>query len=757
MRFTIVTILLGAFALLAPTEVWGADAMVSASKAIVSKYKNVFNSPPKKTPNKASVDGPLLGNGDMLACIGGNPDQLRFYLTKNDFWQLRHAGGMSSYFGVLSLDSPQLKGAKYLVEQPLYEAETLGTFTHAGGSLHMRTVLCATENVMLVKLHAEGAPVTVTAGLIPATGAGAVVDSGAAGTMVWGVRRFEKGMDIPTACAVAMTVQGAAKFSFELKPGKDVTLAIAMRSAFQDRDCVAAAKQLAQKASARDLLEAHHTWWANYWAKSFVEIGEPDIERHYYRSNYTMGACSRDREFPPNIFGWITTDNPSWRGDYHLNYNFEAPFYGLPSGNHLEQSATYHAPILAFMERGKWYAKEVYGARGVLYPVGIGPTGIETTRDRHAGKPQNVKGGCFWGQKSNASYSLVPIAFHWRHSYDPDYAREVYPFVREVANFWESDLKFENGRYVDYNDAIHEGSNEKSGGDVNPVAVLGLIRNTFETALDMSNALGIDASRREKWSHILKHLSTYTTWQFKGKTVFRYTERGTGWWNGNTLGIQHIYPGNAIGLDSDEKWLTVARNTIYVRKNNWYDTNGSNSFFPAAVRVGVKPALILLKLRGYSKRTYPNGFLRNNPHGVENCSTVPNTVNMLLCMGHGPGDENGRTNVLRVFAVWPKDKPARFAGLRTWGAFIVSSEIKGGEVKFVYIHSERGQPCTVVNPWPGKTAVVYRDGRAIHTSDKERFTFDTDEGASYMLGPKTASHAQLLDAIKAMFAQAGRK
>ena len=103
----------------------------------------------------------------------------------------------------------------------------------------------------------------------------------------------------------------------------------------------------------------------------------------------------------------------------------------------------------------------------------------------------------------------------------------------------------------------------------------------------MSDELGVDADRREKWQHILDHLSSWTTQEMGGKTVFRYTEKGTHWWRNNTLGIQHIYPGNALGLDSDPKWLRVAHNTIAVMQR-WIDFNGSNSFFPAAVRVGSK-------------------------------------------------------------------------------------------------------------------------------------------------------------------------
>ena len=167
----------------------------------------------------------------------------------------------------------------------------------------------------------------------------------------------------------------------------------------------------------------------------------------------------------------------------------------------------------------------------------------------------------------------------------------------DVVTFWEDYLKYEKGpdgkmRYVDYGDSIHEGS----GKNMNPILALGLIRNSFDLAVGMSKELGVDKDRREKWEDILKHLSSWTTQQKGGKEVFRYSEDGCAWWNSNTLGIQHIYPGNAIGLDSEKKWIQICHNTIAVMQR-WIDFNGSNSFFPAAVRVGFDPKTILAQLQ----------------------------------------------------------------------------------------------------------------------------------------------------------------
>jgi hypothetical protein len=282
-----------------------------------------------------------------------------------------------------------------------------------------------------------------------------------------------------------------------------------------------------------------------------------------------------------------------------------------------------------------------------------------------------------------------------------------------------------DGRYVIYGDSAHESIHTGGQGDVNAPLGLGLVHNAFTLMLDMSKELGVDKDRREKWEHILAHLSPFATIEKDGKTVFRYSEKGTEWVKDNSVGIQHIYPSGAIGLD-DTELAEIGRNMVEV-KNRWGSDNGVNSMYPAAVRVGYDPATILKNLDnlffGWSART--DSHL---PRGLEEGSTVPNTINEMLCMSH--------RQVLRLFPVWPKEKDARFWNLRAEGAFLVSSAFENGEVQFVKVHSEKGRDCTMVNPWPGKKVAVYRDGKKVDTLKGDRVVMKTIAGETLVLGPK---------------------
>lgn len=703
----------------------GAQFDEAESQAIeaVRDYNATWTAPPTRTPADHAIDGPLMGNGNMGVCLGGPPEALRFWLSKNDFWKLEAPTGGPRPIGGLDILSEDLKGATYHVEQRFADATTIVTVAKDLRKVTIHSWVAATANLFIAELSVEGEAVPVRVELWAAKGDGSEVEQGTLGDVDWIVRRFRKDVGMAVEAAAAMKTIGEKERSFELTPGRSVTIVVAVDSLFKHEDYLARAQRWAADLdhdSLPGLRRSHEQWWADYWDRSWVRIGDPVLEKAYYQSLYSMGAASRDPEFPPAIFGtWVTTDSPHWSGDYHLNYNHMAPFYGLYSSNRIEQADPQDAPILDFMDRARDYASRFLKTRGLLYPVGIGPKGFSA-------KIQEPKEfghhGWFWGQKSNGAYCLVNMARRWRCTYDPNYGRKVYPLVREVVDFWEDNLAFVDGRYMVYNDSVHEGS----GDDVNPILTLGLLRNTFDLALDMSRELDVDADRRKMWRHILDHLSGFSTQERDGKTVFRYTERGTAWWGDNTLGIQHIYPGNAIGLDSDPILLEVSRNTIHVMQR-WLDFNGTNSLFPAAVRVEYEPVLILDHLRRYAQHSYPNGFKLNNPHGIENFSTVPNTINEMLCMSHG--------HVLRLFPVWSRDRDASFTRIRCWGAFLVSSALSEGSVRFVELHSERGRDCTMVNPWPGRKAAIHRDGKPSKALSGERFTFKTSAGETLLIGP----------------------
>lgn len=518
---------------------------------------------------------------------------------------------------------------------------------------------------------------------------------------------------------VATRVVGADALAFTLLPGKSACVATAILSDLDvpGKNPLATAKAQVASLTPETIAErcnAHRKWWRDFWNRSFIEIPDKTIEQCWYAAWYIMGSCSREGEVAPGLWGnWLTTDKPDWHGDFHLNYNFQAPFYGLYSANHADTSLSFYEAMNQMIPRGREMAKK-RGWKGIHLPVSMGPWGM---------CPEGESSD--WGQRSNALYSSLNFITHWQCTQDETWLKSKgYPYLREVALFWEDYLKFKDGRYVVENDAIHEGH---SPTDVNPIFTLGALKTFFAHLPTMSEVVGEDADKRAQWREIHDKLSPFPLQERGGKTVFRYTEKGTPWWGDNTLGIQHIYPAGAIGLDSDPKLLEISRNMIDVM-GRWRDYNGMSSWYTACARVGYDPQRILTEMRRmYDGHMLPNKLLNFGGGGIENVSPSLAITEMLMQSHEG---------VLRFFPCWPKDMDARFDTLRARGAFLVSAELKGGVISGVKIHSEKGRDCTVVNPWSGRSVRVTRNGKSSETASGDRFVLKTVPGESLELQPE---------------------
>ncbi len=719
--------------------------------------------------------------------VTNSPERHRFYLAKNDFWKTKtiYPNAHPCPIGGIDINIPALVNGRYHAEQILETAEvrhTLTTtqrtedpppFTRAGAVIHFRSWVAATENLLVIELSVVGKPddtnpfgptdqVGVDVNLWPMTGNEAETATGNLPDGYWAVRRFHsttnsialerKPSKWSSEAAVALRLfhhrqpglpwsrgDGWSADRFVLSPAQPIVLVAAIVTSEESAEPMDAARRRVADLTLERidaLRQAHRQWWREFWSSSFVEIGDPLIEKFYYGSHYLMASCSRNRQFPPSLFGnWTTADGPSWQADYHLNYNHQGPWWGVFSSNHPELADPYDTPILEYLPIARANAREYLNVRGAYYDVGVGPKGLETAfmPDGHGIPGEGNR--MFLGQKSNGAFAAANMFLRFRHTYDLDYARRVYPFLIEVANFWEDYLKLENGRYVITKDAAGEVGD--GGSDKNNCLSLGLVRMFFDGMLEVSRELGTDADRRARWQHILDHLSDFPTTMVEGVRRIRGAESGpaasrVGPKRDNTrvefMGM--VWPSGVLGLGSDPAMLQVLQDDVRGwPAPEWIGHfNGFSLTFPGAVRVGHDPRDILARLRRQlTVGGFPNLMIFGGGGGIENCSGVPATINEMLLQTHA--------GVMRLFPVWPREQPARFGRLRTHGAFLVSSELRDGEVKSVVIESEKGRACVMQNPWPGRELVIERNGRAAGKRTGDRIRFETSAGERLTLQP----------------------
>lgn len=734
-----------------------------ATGQYVGRYKAVFDHPPTGLPTSKVPDAPLAGNGDIGLTLGGAPEKLTFYLGKNDFWRAYpvYPGGGIASPGGLGIQIGALKGATYHAEELLGNATIAGLFKKDDLEVRLTAWVSATSNTV-VAVFTSNKTCSLKLDLWATKGNTSVTDQGQSDDVYWTTRSFENTplLKWPSHVAIALRVIGSTidNNTVSLAPGKKVYITLTLNTNFDHKDWKAASIKTAKElntAKIATLFKAHEKWWSDFWAKSSIRIQDTILEKYYYASQYLFASSSAAAKFAPGIWGpFITKDSAAWGGDYHLNYNYQAPYWASYASNHIDQTKNFDQPILDFMDAGRKFAKDLLGVRGIYYPVGIGPDGLCTTRwpltpegmeKRYGTRENTIDGGYkFLGQKINAVFNAGNMLMRYYSTYDKEYAKRIYPYLLACADFWEDYMKFENGSYQIYNDHFNEvmpnlknkGQWRNRLGDINSTLSLGLVKMLFKGMTDISSFLDVDRLRQKKWTFIVDHMHPFPTGINNGRVALKSVEHN---WQGDAkaTGLNRVsihglvLPGavcgpvstpelNKILLDDVSHWKDRASGP-----GQWGNTlgNGMSTCFPGAVRVGYNADSILYYLKARILLQSPsNLWVTQEGGGIETLAAVPLTINEMLLQSY--------EGVLRVFPNWNLQKMASFENLRAYGAFLVSSAVGDGIVKYVKLKSEKGRLCNMQNPWPGKSVQLIRMGKKAEILTGERLRFTTDENES---------------------------
>ncbi|OCT12942.1 hypothetical protein A8709_21715 [Paenibacillus pectinilyticus] len=715
-----------------------ADTITTNQAArIVSAYKGSWTTPPTDTNFGNTTNAPLLGNGDIGAVLVGNIDAMTVVLGKNEFFSV--AERQLKSMARLGISASGMTGASYLTEQKLASAQVDGTFSLSGNTINTTSWAQATDttnNLLLTKFTYTGTgSKTVTVSLDPANQNTFTSTIGSSGDILYRDVRADNADTVngitTIKARVATRIIGTTgtissnQLQFTLTPGNTYTLATSIMSNKDSANYQALALSNISSKTQGDidsLKAAHQSWWDAYYSKSFIEIPNKTIEKSFYGSLYLLGSSSRTGEAPPGLWGAWIARNSDWGGDYHLNYNTEAPFYFAMPTNHVELATPYDKPLLDWVPKAQTAATNA-GYTGVYYPVGIGPYTMDTD-------------GGYHNQKTNAVFGATVMLDHYYSTADTTYANSIYAFLKEATKFWQNYLTWDGTRYVINNDAQHE---DDVYPQTNGVMSLGMVRYVLQGCIDISTALGTDTTLRSTWQNILNTLSPFPTQTRNSQTVFRYTEVGRDWSTDNAIGIQHIYPGRQIGLSSSATLLQTSKNMIG-QMARWTDGNGTNTFYPAAARVGYDPATILSQLSSFvGSASYNNMHIKTGGGGIENFNVVPATLAEMMLQSF--------QNKLRIFANWPTGTDAKYGDLRSDGAFLISSSMKSNQVEYVRIISEKGKTATVANPWSGQTVRIYRNGVDAGTMTGTDLTITTSVNETIHLAPDGTSLAAITTAM----------
>lgn len=670
--------------------------------------------------------GAMCGNGDIGVVFDNNENDLVIHISKCDFWKFTpgaHKDGGIKTVGDLKICGIDLES--YSIKQYFDK----GLLACKFGNVEMEFFV-APHNAVYFEIkvpEAEQLPVVEISQPNTCKSVNAVTcENGVACHS----RKF-CGEDVTMQTGVAVALKELCSDSGNGVKSAAYCLGIATN--FDAEDYVGRAVEITSQCDYNTAKVQTQEKWHSFFSASRVTLQDKEIEAFYNSSLYHLAGCMGNAQFPPGLFGnFVTDDFFPWAGDYHMNYNYEAPYYCVFTSNHPELFDGYMAPINDMKDEAKKFAK-LFGCKGYAFPVSFGPKGLDVYSQA------DCKEHCilFLGQKSHAAYACVIPIMHWFATYNKAYAlQNYYDFVLNTAAFWEDYLVKEKGKYVIKGDAAHEipyYRGEKFNAlthigqinTINAINSMGLVKLLFKGVYSMAKELGLNSEKYALWEDIIENFSSFPTFIKKGKKCFRYSRFGIRWRDDNTVGLQHIYPCSQIGLDSGDELLKIAKNTYFINDRR-LDDNGSNSYLPAGARIGVDPDFLIEGIHQNIKEfALPNRLFRHHGGGIEHLTTIPATINEMLMQSH--------EGVIRLFPCWNKNSNAAFENLRADGAFLVSASLEDKQVKSLTVKSLEGRSCTV--ECDGIKGVINKaDNKPVpHNTQNGTVTFETQKGAEYIL------------------------
>lgn len=470
---------------------------------IIDKHIGVRNGEPGEVKTEDLPSQNLLGNGDIGVTAGGTSEKQDFIIGKNGFYTDKSEEFKSDYvdetgyagsgvsntntqvvLGGISILIPQLQSGEFVQEMDMRKAESRNIINKDNMNICTRTNVNANENIIIIELANNGSEemnVTVDLWTKPLfENKRADTSAGADNETLWITRRTEEfaGSLFTNTGAAALEIKGKhpdiqigdnnVSGQFLINPDEKIYIVTKIltdenysqlreeqlseylsgsygdysipddyeRSDTPLSDAIERVQNISGS-EINQLNDAHLQWWDNFWRKSWVSIpNNKELEKYWYSSLYILASAAREGKPAPGLFGpWVTTDIPHYNGDYTLNYNFEHSFYGCYAANHPELGLSFQKSIVDNVPLGRKKAEEQFGyQKGIYFGTHAGPTGLEWTL------PYDYE------MRSNALECSVNFIKYYLYTQDINQLKNViYPYMKEVMDFWEQNLVKESG------------------------------------------------------------------------------------------------------------------------------------------------------------------------------------------------------------------------------------------------------------------------------------------------------------------------
>ena len=448
----------------------------------------------------------------------------------------------------------------------------------------------------------------------------------------------------------------------------------------------------------------HMEYWASYWKGSSVTVPDATIQRQYDREMYKFASATRKDSYPISLQSVWTADDgflPPWKGDYHNDLNTQLSYWPAYIGNHLDEGLGYLNTLWSQVGKYKEFTKKFFGKEGLAAP---GYCTLEG--DAMAGWVQ------YGFSPTTSAWLGQHFYLHWKYSADKDFLKDrAYPFLRDVAIFLEqeTEVKPDGTRTFEYSSSpeINDNRIDAFFPEITNYD-LALTKFAFVAAAEMADSLGL-SEEAARWKADSGQLPEFAIDDDGGLAIAPGVS-----YNLSHRHFSHAMAIHPLGLldisqgPEQKKIIDATLSRLHANGPDWWCGYSYSWLANMEARAGhgAEAAEAL--------RTFAECFvLRNSFHangdqtksGKSLFTYRPFTLegNFAYAAGLQEMLLQSHTGVIRVFPAVPEDwKDVCFNNLRAVGAFLVSAEMKGGEVTSLSVYSEKGGRLRIVSPATGE-------------------------------------------------------
>ena len=213
---------------------------------------------------------------------------------------------------------------------------------------------------------------------------------------------------------------------------------LAVRTTRECADPAAAARDAAEGALGRGyaaLAAANRTWWNGFWERggNVRFESEPEVDLAWHQCLFAM-AASYGRPPMPGLNGLVYGPvGPTAPGisfpDYTHDQNVQIPMFAFNPVNHCEFVRSFSGTYERVRKVLEENTRQLYGTPGIGLPLAINPDGYENPT------------GSYRYSLCGAAYSALVLAQAWRYSRDVGILKDVYPLLRDFAEFYLALMK----------------------------------------------------------------------------------------------------------------------------------------------------------------------------------------------------------------------------------------------------------------------------------------------------------------------------